>query len=130
MKILFASLAFALSLSTCQKDETISGVSGPDVQWQLVRLNGEAVETPITLTFPEKGRLAGQAPCNSYFGEQTAPLPWFETGAIGATRRACPEMELEGRYFKAFSDMTMIERKGDTLLLTNDSGGLLEYRLQ
>ncbi|GGA05886.1 META domain-containing protein [Neptunicoccus cionae] len=130
MKFLLASLAFALSLSACQKDETISGVSGPDDQWLLVRMNDVPVETPITLTFPETGRLAGQAPCNSYFGEQTAPLPWFETGAVGATRRACPEMELEGRYFKAFSEMSMIERKGDTLLLSNDSGGELEYRLQ
>lgn len=130
MKITLLSLILAFALTFCQKDETISGLTTDTEIWQLTQMNGAAITTPITLTFPEVGKIAGAGPCNHYFADQTAPLPWFEAKTIGATRMACPDLMLEGAYFKALSSMTLIERKGDTLLLNNEDGGALEFHLK
>lgn len=126
----YIALITALALTVCQKDETISGQSTPTDTWQLSQMNGKTISAEITLTFPEKGRIAGRAPCNTYFASQTAPLPWFEVTAIASTKRACPELELEGRYFNALESMTLIERTGSALLLSNDSNQSLEYKLK
>jgi len=111
----------SLLLAACA-DETISGQTDSTDIWILHTLNGAPVASSITLTFPEKGSLAGQAPCNRYSANQKAPLPWFEVGPIRATRMACDGSALEQTYFDTLSDMTLIERKQDTLLLTNDKG--------
>lgn len=121
-------LIAALALSACQKDETISGQTSSTDIWQLMQMNGTPIKHNITLTFPEKGKIAGSAPCNRYFAAQTAPLPWFEVGPIGATKRACPDLKLESDYFKILSKMTLIERTGDTLLLSNDATQTLQFR--
>ncbi len=126
----YIALIAALVLTACQKDETISGQSTPNDAWQLSQMNGKSVSAEITLTFPEKGRIAGRAPCNTYFASQTAPLPWFEVSAIASTKRACPELELEGDYFETLESMTLIERTGTTLLLSNDTDQSLEYNLK
>lgn len=130
MKITFVSLILAFALSFCHKDETITGLTTDAEIWQLTQMNGVEITAPITLNFPEKGKIAGAGPCNRYFADQTAPLPWFEAKTIGATRMACPDLKLEGDYFKALSSMTLIERKGDTLLLSNEDGGALEFHLK
>ena len=126
----FLALLLALSLSACLKDETISGQTDASEVWHLTTLNGTPITEPITLTFPEQGQIAGQAPCNRYTATQTAPLPWFETGPIAATKRACPALALESTYLNTLTTMTLIERSGDTLLLTNDTGETLEFRLK
>ncbi|MEJ6709805.1 MAG: META domain-containing protein [Amylibacter sp.] len=126
----YIALMTAIALTTCQKDETISGQSTPADTWHLMQMNGNPIAAEITLTFPEQGRIAGRAPCNTYFASQTAPLPWFEVTAIASTKRACPELELEGSYFKTLESMTLIERTGTKLLLSNDADQSLEYVLK
>ncbi|MBV1866025.1 MAG: META domain-containing protein [Rhodobacteraceae bacterium] len=121
MNYLAALLIITLSLSACLKDETISGQANATDVWVLQRLNGQTVTSGITLTFPGKGRIAGKADCNNYHATQTAPLPWFEPGPILATRMACDALDLETRYFDVLAKMTLIELKGETLLLSNDS---------
>lgn len=120
MRCFSALLAAALLLSACLKDETISGQTNATDVWVLQTLNGQAVTSRITLTFPEKGRIAGKAPCNTYSGAQTAPLPWFDPGPILATRMACDALDLETRYFDVLAKMTLIELRQETLLLSND----------
>lgn len=122
-------LISAFILSACA-DETISGQIDSNEIWMLQSLNTQPVSANITLSFPEKGRIAGQAPCNRYSARQKAPLPWFETGPIIATRMACDALQLEQSYFDALSAMTLIERKADSLLLTNNTGGSLLFTRQ
>ncbi len=124
------ALIALLTLTACQKDETISGQTDASDTWLLIQMNGEPIVPDITLTFPEKGRIAGRAPCNTYFASQTAPLPWFEVSGIASTKRACPNLKLETAYFQTLDSMTLIERKGDTLLLSNDADQSLEFKLR
>ncbi len=119
-------LISTLLLSACAAETIFSQTDTSDV-WVLQRLNTEMVPAKITLTFPEKGQISGQAPCNQYSARQKAPLPWFEAGPIRATRRACDNLALEQSYFEALSNMTLIERKGKVLLLTNEKGQSLQF---
>lgn len=120
-------LVLLISLTACLKDETISGQIDPEDIWILSELNMTAVAPTITIQFPGEGQIAGSGPCNRYFAEQKAPLPWFEIGPIGSTKMACPEMTLEATYFEMLSKMNTAERTNDSLLLTAESGETLLY---
>lgn len=123
-----AAVAATLLLAACSPDETVSGQVAPDDVFVLSLMDGQPVAARITIRFPQKGRMAGQAPCNRYFAQQTAPLPWFEPGPIGATRRACSDLPLEQRYLNALAQMTLAETQGDVLILSGGADRRLEYR--
>lgn len=120
----------ALSLLGYCKDETVSGYAGTDTTWTLVSVNETPFTARATLTFPEQGRIAGEAPCNRYFAEQTVPYPWFETGPIGSTKRACPDLNAEAAFFEALGQMTLAEVAGTTLILSNEQGAQMVFRAQ
>lgn len=119
-----------LTMTACQADETISGYADPDAVWVLTELNGQTPQSKITLTFPEKGKIAGRAPCNRYFGAQTKPLPWFETGPIASTKMACPSLDEEAQYFQTLEKSTLAEVGKTTLILSDETGPLLTYKRQ
>jgi heat shock protein HslJ len=105
----------------------VSGqTEGADV-WILDRLNETPIATLVTIEFPKEGEIIGQAPCNRYFGKQTAPLPWFEIKEIGATKMACPKLDLEVRYFNLLQEMTTAEIAQDMLILRSDDGKSLVF---
>jgi heat shock protein HslJ len=122
------ALVICLIISSCQKDETVSGQTQTDDIWILSRIGDLPITTRITIRFPEQGRVAGQAPCNSYSGSQTAPLPWISFGPMAVTRRACPNLELESRYFKALTNMAFVETLGDKMLMSAKDGTEMEFR--
>lgn len=118
----------AVMLTACQKDETVTAYGGADKTWVLQTLDGQPFKASASLSFPEPGRIAGQGPCNAFFGPQTAPYPWFSTGPIGSTKRACPELQAEADYLAALQDMTQVEVLGDTMILSNDAGRELVFK--
>ena len=122
----FAIIALTL-LAAC-KDETISGYVAEDAVWRLETINGTSFNARATLTFPDPGKIAGQAPCNRYFGAQTAPYPWFTVQRIISTKRACPDLKAETVFFKALKKMALSEVAGSTLILSNDSGDEMLFR--
>lgn len=116
-----ASIA-ALSLSACQTDETVTAYGGANKLWVLQALDGQPFATPANLRFPDTGQIAGQGPCNAFSASQTAPYPWFGTGPLAATKRACPDLSAESAYFTALQEMTQVEILEDTMILSNDAG--------
>ena len=128
MKPLFLIPAItALFLSAC-KDETISGYADTGASWSLVEVDGVAFQAKATLGFPEKGRIVGNGPCNSYSAAQSAPYPWFDTGPIAATRRACPDLPSETTFFDALAQMSIVEVSGNTLILSNEDGREMVFK--
>lgn len=121
------ALCALLALSACMSDETISAFVPADTTWRLTRMGDAAVSTRATITFPEPGRVAGQAPCNRWFAAQSVPYPWIDIGPIGATRMACPDLADETAFFTALEAATLVEVSGDTLILSDDTGPLLEF---
>lgn len=117
-----------IALGYCQPDESVAAYGASEATWILESIAGAPVTAPSTLTFPETGRIAGKAPCNSYSGALEAPYPWFEVNDLSATRMACPELEAEGTYFAALMAMTQSEVSGDVLILRNDQGYEMVFR--
>lgn len=118
-----AALIFAIlaSVSAASHGDP-SPYEHPNVTWILVSLDGKPFPARATLTFPETGRIAGQAPCNRYFAEMRAEYPWFKAERIGATRMACPDLDHETAYFTALSEMTLAYVEGEDLILASDAG--------
>lgn len=114
-----------LLLAACAGDETVSAYGGADRVWHLSELAGARYEADASMTFPERGRIAGQAPCNAYSAPMTAPYPWFETGPITATRATCPDLAAEQAFLSALEAATEAEVLGDTLLLRGPDGDLV-----
>lgn len=121
LRVAFAFAALS-GLMQCSGDETVSGYGAGNVVWKLLDLDGAPFDARATLEFPEEGKLAGDAPCNRYFGTQSAPYPWFKLEQVGATRMACPDLDKETVFLDALQAMTLAEVAGDTLLLSNDDG--------
>ncbi|SMX39786.1 META domain-containing protein [Octadecabacter ascidiaceicola] len=119
---LITALLPLLFASACFPDESISGFVEPTAEYHLVEIDGAPFDGTATIAFPEPGRVAGQAPCNRYFAAQTADYPWFALDGIGASRMACPDLNLESAFFTALEDMTLAEVSGDTLILSNTGG--------
>lgn len=102
--------------------------------WKLVEFENKAVpeSKSVTLSFdPEKKMLFGQAPCNNFFGsykllEATKKSPNnIEFGAMGATRKFCPDSEIEDAFGREISDVTRVKIDGDKLLMMNANGNLV-----
>ena len=123
----FLALPLVLLLAQCS-DETVRAYGGADRVWQLTELHDARFTAVATLSFPDPGRIQGQAPCNSYGGKMTAPYPWFEIGPIVATRRACPALAEEQRFFQALKTATQSEVSGDTLILRDDAGREMVFK--
>ena len=97
-------------------------------RYRLTTLNGVPFTASATLDLSTPGKISGDAPCNRYFADQTAPYPWFDAGPIGATRRACPDLAAETAYLTALAAMEFAETLGDTLILSNSDGAELVFQ--
>lgn len=108
------------------RDEGLSGYVPDDVIWHLTELAGAPAPKGITLEI-ERDQIHGQAPCNRYSAQQSAPYPWFEPGPIAATRMACKDLETEQLYLEQLSKMTLAEVSGDILILSTPDGPRLVF---
>jgi heat shock protein HslJ len=117
-----SGLIAATALLAACRNETLTGYGAADKTWILSTLNQEPFAARATLSFPEAGKLSGQAPCNSYQGEQTAPYPWFQADALITTRMICPDQPAEDIYLQTLAEMTEAEVAGDVLILRNEAG--------
>jgi heat shock protein HslJ len=112
----------ALALLAACGDETISTVADREATYVLTAIDGAPFPARATIRFPAPDRIAGEGPCNSYTGAQSAPYPWFEPGPLAATRRACADAEAtraEAAFFRALSLMRQADLTGDVLRLTD-----------
>lgn len=133
MKRFALTLALMPALATlpaCRADETVGGYGGADRVWLLQDINGEAFPARATMTFPEPGKIAGQAPCNRFFGPMTVPYPWFDASALATTRMACPELEDESKFLEYIEKMSLSEVSGSVLLLSNDAGDTMTFKAE
>ncbi|WP_281823375.1 META domain-containing protein [Jannaschia rubra] len=117
-------------LAACRGDETISGYADPATVWRLTELDGAPFDARATLTFPAQGKVAGQAPCNTFTATQGVPLPWIEIRDIASTRMACPDLAQETRFLDALRAMTLAEVAGDVLILGTDEGHEMVFRAE
>ncbi|MEH6645223.1 META domain-containing protein [Sulfitobacter sp.] len=125
----FTSIALlVVSLTACRADDFQRIYGGADRVWLLKELNGAPFPVRATLTFPKAGEIAGEGPCNRYFGGMKAPYPTFDAGPIGSTRRGCPEIEAEIAFLAALETATNSKVDGETLVLTSSDGTKMLFK--
>jgi heat shock protein HslJ len=122
------ALTLIAGIAACDTDETLRSYGAADKTWVLTEIDGTAFTARTTMTFPEKGRIAGKAPCNSYGGTMSVPYPWFKVGPLRSTKMACSELQAETRFFRALSDMSLSEVAGDTLILSTPEGRQMIFK--
>ena len=126
--LLLAAAGAMVFAASCRKDETVAAYGASERVWTLAEIDGEPFNANATLTFPEAGKIAGKAPCNSYSASMAVPYPWFETGPVAATRMACPDLPAETHFFEAMDEMSLSEVLGDTLILSTPEGRKMVFR--
>ncbi|MBK8562270.1 MAG: META domain-containing protein [Saprospiraceae bacterium] len=120
-------------LASC-KPEPVGGELA-NTYWTLsaAKLDGKTIQFPkaadINLVFSE-GKFSGKAPCNSYFGEYSTKGSAIELGEIGATKRACSELEQENALFTLLSKATSYSIKGDKLEVFGPTGQLSFFKMK
>ena len=60
---------------------------------------GAPYPATATATLTEDGRIAGQAPCNSFNANYVGRWPDLSFESVATTRATCPEIEAEGLFF-------------------------------
>lgn len=109
-------LAFLMMTGLAMADETPAPAEAP--AYALVSVDGNPVTYAATIDLSTPGRVAGQAPCNRYFGAVEGTLPAFRPTGIAATRMACDRLADEDAFFALLSAMTAAEVGADRIVLT------------
>lgn len=136
MKKTFTLVAIALSaviLSSCcacrKGSPKIANLEADN--WKLIEFQGQAVPTDkaVTLTFdPEKKMIYGQAPCNNFFAGYSLFKDAehnIEISNAGATRKFCPDTEIEDGFTRELSNIKRLKIEGERLLMLNAGGDLV-----
>lgn len=99
--------------------------------WRLIEFRGEAVPTDkaVTLTFDaEKKMIYGQAPCNNFFAGYSLFKDAehnIEISNAGATRKFCPDTEIEDGFTRELSNIKRLKIEGERLLMLDADGNLV-----
>ncbi|KAF0115396.1 MAG: hypothetical protein FD150_1064 [Rhodobacteraceae bacterium] len=116
-------LSFA-ALAACVTPALSNDITGID--WHLVGLEGQQVAWEASLRL-DGDKVTGMAPCNRFFGTNTAALPDVSFGAIGATKMACPDLAAESVFFEAMQAMQRSELDQGHLFLIGPEGRIMEF---
>ena len=121
MRILFLTLLL-VATAACSRVTTAADFGAAGKTWHLLSIDDAPYEADATINFLGRGEVSGQAPCNRWFATLETPYPWFSLNGVGATKRACEDLNAEAAFFSALSDMSLVEVLGDVLVLSNDAG--------
>lgn len=99
-------------------------------EWHLTVLNGEAIvldtilnKAPFLVFDKENGRVTGRGGCNGFGGNFSIKEDGkIELSQMIATLMACPNLDLEQRFFEVLKNVKSYSINGNTLILKNDSG--------
>lgn len=105
-----------------------------NTRWILRTLGGEAVpiepnQRPAFLQFGhgQDDRVLGRAGCNTFRGGFMVDGQKLEFGALATTRKACPDMSLEDRFYRALGQVDRHEIQGTWLILQGQAGELATF---
>lgn len=130
LALVIATSLFVTSCCACRNASPKVGEL-EDGKWRLIELNGKAVsaEQSVVLTFNATEKMIyGEAPCNNFFaGYSTAKGDTnnIEIKGAGATRKFCPDSEVEDTFVRQITDIVTIKSEGNNLLLLNKDGNLI-----
>ena len=109
-----------------------------DKEWKLKMLNGEPIvvdttfkKEPLLVFDKESNRVSGNGGCNGFGSNfELKGDGEITLSDIAATQMACPNLDLEGRFFEVLRAVKGYRIEGNTLTLTGENGqtaALLEW---
>lgn len=125
----FAAVVFS-SCCSCRKGSPKIGNLETD-NWKLIEFRGEAVpsDKAITLAFDAgKKTIYGTAPCNNFFAGYSLlddAEHNIDISNVGATRKYCPDTEIEDGFTHDLSSVKRLKFEGERLLMLNADGDLV-----
>ena len=139
--IFISSLMILLTISCHQKnkptqedpsgDTSQTAFDWPGTSWNLISMNGDesdlaGLDQPITLVFdPNEHRVSGSGNCNNYFATyQESGHDGIAFTAMGSTKKACPNMDIDDSYFDALSKVSKYNVGAEKLTLSNSTGAV------
>ncbi|CAM3617631.1 META domain-containing protein [Deinococcus frigens] len=143
LNVLMQARAFArygdtliLTSGTSKVVFKMAGKMGGGVQKELQgdwKLAGTQGSEALTVVFGTVGRVSGTTGCNTFMGEYRVMDTGLTFGALGVTRRACPDAALAGQeqaFLKDLSEVIGYAVNGAALILTTKSGKTLRLDRQ
>ena len=126
-QIVFCFLAVSLFFS-CKPAEKSASLTG--TKWVLESMNGREVKlkeltSEVFMTL-EDGKVNGKAGCNSFFGSyELGEGNQLDFGPMGATKMACPDMDIEVFFFTMLDSTRIYTIEGNKLSLKDVNEGVL-----
>ena len=127
-RVLFAIAAMTMFAACCGEEN----LPMENTKWNLTELQGatnEVFADADTFWFSLDGEsIVGVGACNRFFGGyQLTQCGSFEVGAMGMTRMACPDMELEDVFVRVMDEADCYEIKGNVLTLKKGTEVLARF---
>ncbi len=97
-----------------------------NTRWKLVQLDGNAITTPedgsdIYLTLQlDSDKVNGYAGCNNFFGNYELNDSTLRFSRLAATKRACPQLDLEGAFLSMLESIEEYRIEGAQLILYSE----------
>jgi heat shock protein HslJ len=126
-RVLFAVVA--MMFVACNQVENLPM---ENTKWNLTELQGAANDVfadADTFWFSLDGEsIVGVGACNRFFGGyKMTQSGSFEVGAMGMTRMACPDMELEDAFVRIIDEADSYEIKGNVMILKKSAEILAQF---
>lgn len=121
MKSLLLLLCLALFSVGCNSSKKMAKLDG--VKWELKTLNDKEIKltdsnSEIYIQFNEaEKKVNGRGGCNRFFGNYEKDGDKLKFSPLGATRMACPDLQLETEFFKALETVDTYSIKDGVLSL-------------
>ena len=119
MKSLFILLCITMAGVGCNSSKNMAKLGG--VKWVLQTLNGEEINltdqnSEIFIQFDEaEHRVNGRGGCNRFFGNYEMEGKKLKFSPMGATRMACPDLQLENTFFRMLDEVDSFSIKDNLL---------------
>ena len=123
-------IAAAIALCSCSSTKTTDAAVDLNGEWDIVTVDGTAVDTTKTESRPilgfdtAKNTIYGCASCNSINGTAhvDAAKKTIKLSQVGTTKKLCANMEYEQKILKALESVKGYKAGKGCVELTNGSG--------
>ncbi|MGL5684048.1 MAG: META domain-containing protein [Marinifilaceae bacterium] len=132
MKNLFFVMICCMVVA-CTPKSNVTSLYG--VKWELISIEGEKLnktegDDNLFLRFDEKEtRVNGKGTCNRFFGNYDLDGTKLKFSPLGATRMACPDQQLEMKFFKLMEKVDNYTIAKNELQLKSGSTILLTFKM-
>ena len=98
-------------------------------EFEEIKFKERGSEVFITLESDNK-KVFGRAGCNRFFGTYEQNESQLTFSGMGATRMACPDMDIETSFFKVLEDTKSFIIKNDKLTLKDNNNVIAVFKAQ